>query len=442
MNRSSGPGADTRQRARTAVQALAAALHDPAPLGPAPGTVPPGAARHWRSSLAEGYPGTTLLFAELAHQDPAHRTTAHAHLAAAAHGLRADPGDRLFRGVPAVAFAAAAAAAEPADYARLLHRLDEHVHARLRDLVQQERTRTGLRRPGVPMAAYDVISGLAGLGRYLLLRGHHDQLADALTALIDLTRPVTVNGRRLPGWWVPHSPLFGQDAACPHGHLNLGLAHGIPGPLALLALAWDAGLRLPGHDDAVHHIATWLLAHADRNEGALAWPAVLTVDENSHIHAAGPARSHWCYGTPGVARALYLAGTALDHSAWRHTAVTALQHALTQPRPHPQPPDGLGLCHGLAGLLHTTTRLAHDSQDRLLARHLPALADDLLAAFSHPSHPPPAPASVHQEHPGRQNPPSYPVGLLDGASGIALALHSHATGQPPATAWDAALLLA
>ncbi|MFH8409096.1 lanthionine synthetase LanC family protein [Streptomyces sp. NPDC018019] len=156
------------------------------------------------------------------------------------------------------------------------------------------------------------------------------------------------------------------------------------------------------------------------------WMIYEARKENSRSRAKGPARSHWCYGTPGVARALYLAGTALDHNAWRDTAVTALQHTLAQSRPHPQPPDGLGLCHGLANLLHTTTRLAHDSHDPLLARHLPALADGLLAALTRLPHPP-----VLQEHPGRQNPPSYPAGLLNGASGIALALHSHATGQPP-----------
>nr|WP_307818787.1 lanthionine synthetase LanC family protein [Streptomyces sabulosicollis] len=36
-------------------------------------------------------------------------------------------------------------------------------------------------------------------------------------------------------------------------------------------------------------------------------------------------RASWCYGTPGIARALHLAGVALGEDAWVHDAAEAMR---------------------------------------------------------------------------------------------------------------------
>ncbi|MFF4694578.1 lanthionine synthetase LanC family protein [Streptomyces chattanoogensis] len=106
-------------------------------------------------------------------------------------------------------------------------------------------------RPGAPLAAYDVISGATGLGRLLLARQHahrthHALLTSAVDYLICLTDPVHVHGRTVPGWWTPDAPSLNRTASFPRGHVNLGLAHGIAGPPALLALARQRGITAPG----------------------------------------------------------------------------------------------------------------------------------------------------------------------------------------------------
>ncbi|MFJ1793001.1 lantibiotic dehydratase [Kitasatospora griseola] len=218
------------------------------------------------------HPGVALLFAELSHRSDEFRAAAHAHLRAATAGLAGPQPTGLFAGPASLAYAARLARHHPGDYAGLLDSLDAWITDRLRSLLAAERQRLDAGRAGVQLNAFDVISGTTGLGRYLLLTPdrHRPLLADTLGHLVRLTRPADVNGRSLPGWWVPTVPGVGpQD---PVGHANLGLAHGIGGPLALLALAWRTGVRVAGQREAVRttvdHLLEW------QNPDGL-WPRVV-----------------------------------------------------------------------------------------------------------------------------------------------------------------------
>ncbi|MEU4897343.1 lanthionine synthetase LanC family protein [Streptomyces sp. NPDC044780] len=142
--------------------------------------------------------------------------------------------------------------------------------------------------------------------------------------------------------------------------LDLGLPHGVAGPFALLSLCWTRGLRVPDHDTAIRRIARWLMSwrqeHPDTGPG---WPGTVSADQElaPARPVLEPQRASWCYGTPGIARALHLAGVALGEDAWVHTAAEAIRAVFARP-------DGLrgiddpGLCHGLAGLARITGRMA------------------------------------------------------------------------------------
>ncbi|MCC9306486.1 lanthionine synthetase C family protein [Kitasatospora sp. RB6PN24] len=377
-------------------------------------------------SLAAGRAGAAVALALLADgADGADlRRAAHGHLAAAVKSPGAMRGGGLYSGVAALAYAARTMARQPGEYRTLLDGLAPRVReaAAGRGAALREELAAGA---GLRMHTFDVVSGATGLGRLLLaLEPDGPALAELIGSLAELAKPSSENGAErgggLPRWWTAGGPgLPGADPAYPRGHLNLGLAHGVPGPLALLALARLQGVQVPGQDTAIEALASWLVAR--RVDGR--WPMTLRVEdeEAGRLPADPPTRAAWCYGTPGVARALFLAGAALGRADWRGTAVAALVDTLRDPSTwHLQ---GVGLCHGTGGLLRITQRMAEDSGSTELAGRLPGLADAVTRQLD---------AAL-----GADEPP----GLLEGTAGAALALHAHANPSAGPPTWDAFLLL-
>ncbi|OLT29206.1 hypothetical protein BJF83_00415 [Nocardiopsis sp. CNR-923] len=376
------------------------------------------------ASLDQGRPGIALLFAELGRTDSDSRSTAHAWLSKAAQEVRVRPEDGLYQGATALAYTLHTAG--PSDYGDALDRLDDVTVDRVRAFVRDERNRAGSGVPGVRMRAYDLISGATGLGFYLLHRGSAPaELRALLSSLVELTEPTRdLRGRPLPGWWTPDTPTPAQPALYPRGHVSLGVAHGIAGTLSLLTQAWTENVRVPGHSDAIDRLVNWLLRWGPtgpRTETWSGWPGIVIPDEaDGQLRApVQPQRPVWCYGTVGVARAVQLAGVALSRPEWTSVAVESLVAVLDAPALTGLITDPT-LCHGWAGALHVSWRAAHTSGDPRLQVRLPVLAH---AVMDHPEF------------------DSAPDGLLTGRAGIALALHTFASGTQPLSGWDRCLAL-
>jgi hypothetical protein len=376
-------------------------------------------------SLSDGYPAITLLFAELAAEDPAYRHLAHEYLVRAMDaGPTPDPG--LFRGPVALAFAAHNAAIGSGGYQSLLRALDEAISASAHRHAGQLRER--LQALGVVGSwRYDVISGITGIGRYLLARNDEEALRAVLSALVEVA--VTENAG-VPGWWVLHDVSAGPRQVSEH--LNFGVAHGIGGPLALLSLARTAGVRVPGHDEAIVRTVELLARWRAMDSAGPYWPNWLD-DLRDGSPTVSRSRDVWCYGAAGLARALYLAGRALGSAEWVTEANEAFRAVLTT---EGGAMHDFSLCHGWAGLLQITTRMACDTAIPGYWEAADAMAERIATAFD-----PDKPFGYHLDHPVSRLGPNRP-GFLDGAAGIALALHCHNRHAAPRTEWDAALLIA
>ncbi|MFD0201435.1 MULTISPECIES: lanthionine synthetase C family protein [Saccharothrix] len=373
------------------------------------------------SSLADGAAGIALLHlarARSGHGDPA---LAHAWLAcAAASGVAADEHSGLFHGAPALAFALHTAADTPGAYARALNTLDTAVLDLTRRRLDAAHHRINQRqRPG--FAEYDVLRGLTGLGAHHLRRHpDHPVTADVLAYLVRLTLPL-VRDDDLPGWWTHHGPDRRHPEQHPDGHANLGMAHGITGPLALLAMATRQDIVVDGQLDAINRICTWLDAWRQGGATGSYWPEILTLDEHrtGRSRHSTPRRPSWCYGTPGIARAQQLAAVATHDTRRRQVAETALLACLRDSAQTSRITEP-GLCHGLGGFLAVLIRAADDATDPRLTN---ALADYV--------------AKIGPEDWAAET----PRGLLDGISGLALALHALVDPRSD-TIWDRCLLIA
>ncbi|MFJ8477020.1 lanthionine synthetase C family protein [Kitasatospora sp. NPDC094011] len=367
-------------------------------------------------SLAKGAAGQALLRIEQAATGHGSWNSVHAHLAEAMNGgVSAGPGMGLFYGAPAAAYAVHSATIGPGRYQRAIRALDEAVETTTRARLAAAHTR--IDRSHTPeFAEYDLLYGLTGIGAHLLR--HHrggELLEEVLTYLVRLTDPLP-NG--LPGWWTHLAPSGERSPDYLGGHGNLGLAHGISGPLALLSLATRHGVTVLGQPVAIRRILAWLDAWCQDGPTGPWWPEVVTRPEEAdrRTRQRGPLRPSWCYGTPGLARAQQLAGLALADAARRQLAEAAVLGCLADPAQIGELPDDGGLCHGTAGLYQSVWRIAQDSTSPQFAEHLDALAALL-------------------PEPGEEL-----AGLLDGTTGTALARATAATGAA-LSGWDSCLLL-
>ncbi|MFI6555226.1 lanthionine synthetase C family protein [Streptomyces griseus] len=391
-----------------------------------------------RQHLAYGPPGIALLHIERAANGCGPWRRAHDWLATASRQpLTSGPDSHPFYGVPAFAHALTCAADHlPGSYQRALDAMDGRIAVDVgRRLDAAHRRIDAGRLPH--LAEYDVIRGLTGYGAYLLRRiPGSSTMRAVLDYCVRLTEPITHHGETLPGWWTKTGPSGSPDDRFPGGHANTGMAHGIGGVLALLALAARNGSVTDGHHAALRTILTWLDRWKKRADGGPVWPYWVTQDElrRGHLTPSAPRRPSWCYGTAGLARAQQLAALALGDASRQIDAESALVAALTNPEQLKATTDN-GLCHGFAGLAHAAARTADDAHPSI-AGNLRAAIPALLAAVTPPDTDPELTATVLiQDEKGGP-------GLLDGVAGIALALLSPSTAAPPRSAWDACLLIA
>jgi lantibiotic modifying enzyme len=381
------------------------------------------------SGLAGGFPGLAVFAAGLdaAFPEEGWDRVAHRHISSAIQDgdTLGRLGPSLHDGWAGLVFAADLLSRDGRRYRGFLSQAESRLAIETQRLVKDVE---GAPAPIAP-PLIDVISGLSGVVAILLLRRGTPEigaaLTDALHALAGLARSIDgVPRASSPSTW--GTPIVaGVDGPV----FNLGMSHGIPGPIAALSLAFAAGARVHGQEMAIETLVAVLLSHVREDEWGPTWP------HGAPVEVSGPrgpnGRMAWCYGTPGCARALWLAGVALDRPEWRELAHRAISAALRRP-PRIRLVSEVTLCHGLSGILQIGIRFYVDTADERLLAPLSLLLDEVLTAFE-----PAAPfgyRSMDHRNRLRDDP-----GFLNGTAGVGLTLLSASTSNAPP--WDRALLL-
>jgi hypothetical protein len=396
--------------------AVADHLSDRLAAPPLPGE---GASNWQHQSLSQGAAGVAVLHGVRAQAGHASPDRAHAWLTLAVRdGISASTGSGLWFGAPAVAFAIAVG--PPGHYRSATQALNKIIidmtQARLKTAHERIAAAT---RPR--LSEFDLVRGLTGLGAYLL---HCEPdlrlLRQILRYLVCLTEPVPAGdaaGIAAPGWWTSDNPNIWTSVDGGHG--NLGMAHGIAGPLALLSLAMRRGLTVTGQAEAIDRISAWLDAWCQPGRNGPWWPGWISLPElrDGHPSRADPRRPSWCYGTPGLARAQQLAAIARQDRARQAHAENALAQCISDPAQLALLSEP-GLCHGWAGIVATTWHAALDATSGHLHNAPTQLANSLAEAACG----------------------DHPYGLMQGYAGAALTLHAVATQTP--SSWPGCLLIA
>jgi lantibiotic modifying enzyme len=276
---------------------------------------------------------------------------------------------------------------------------------------------------------YDLVFGLVGIGTYLLAAPPSERRAGLLETVLCQLEQLAVADRTGLSWYTRGSLLpEWQREICPDGYFNLGLAHGVPGVIALLSRMLAANFESTRVRRLLEGSMRWMLDISSlRSEGR--YPSWL----GKHAGDESPARAAWCYGDAGIAPALLHAARSGGRPDWYAEAVALSRLVAARPVDRAGVCDG-GLCHGSSGLAHIHNRLYHSLGE-------PASLEAARLWFRH---------LLDFRRPGEgiggflaldQSPPSWhpSPGLLMGSAGVGLALLAATSSATPH--WDRSLLI-
>jgi lantibiotic modifying enzyme len=278
---------------------------------------------------------------------------------------------------------------------------------------------------------YDLVSGLVGLGVYALERLPR-RSGRALLAQVIRRLDETCERTKVGITWFTRPELLPshQRQACPQGYYNLGVAHGVPGVIALLGSAHAANIAPAKTKRLLDGSMRWLLSNRLPEGMGSAFPFWTTPGTEP-----SPARSAWCYGDPGIATALFCAARGARRASWHREALALARRAAARPPDQAGIRDA-GLCHGAAGLGHLFNRMHQATGDPELAN----AARFWFARTLEMRQPGRGVAGFAAYRPREDGTADWAddAGLLTGAAGIALALLAATT--PVESAWDRMLL--
>lgn len=274
---------------------------------------------------------------------------------------------------------------------------------------------------------FDHISGIVGVGAYCHAVSTLPWAKDVLNMAIQCLSERALWDANGCYWqtaveWLPYERIAEKRPV-----INLGLAHGVPGVIALLASAERDGF-LESEDRILLTAASgWLVSQLASIDGRL---TVSSMADDSH-----EARTAWCYGSPGVAYTLALAGSALKDNKLIQVAYQLLYDGVVGRSLESLGLSELTLCHGYSGVAHMIKRTMtimekegkscsylYKIMDSLYLKSLEDLERTLFETES-------------SNNKGKN--PKY-FDILEGASGVTLALLEVDAVRP--RPWEALLL--
>jgi hypothetical protein len=273
-------------------------------------------------------------------------------------------------------------------------------------------------------------TGAIGAGLYALERSSSPKAMRCVAHIVEMIdHSAERNGSQIRWRRPPDTLLPGQVPVYPDGMYDLGLGHGVPGIVAFLAAAHEAGIAKDRTRELIEGAVTWLSSQRLPTGGIGCFG--YAGDEKD----AGCARLGWCYGDVGVAMVMQRAADALGRADWAEEAVRLAHTASRRPLETTGVVDA-GFCHGSAGIGHILNRLHQCSGDTELGAAARTWFERTLA-MRHPSDGLGGYTFLvpRRDMEGLVRTPDR--GLLNGALGVALALVAVSSSVEPA--WDCLL---
>lgn len=357
-------------------------------------------------SIENGDLGVALAFSAADHFDPDEGwdLAAHHHVTAAVDSFSRLPnlGVGAFAGTASLAFTLDALSRDGERYQVARRQVENYLAARTYSLLE-----TWNPENGTATDSYDLIAGVSGAAWYVVQAGRRsEEMVDMAQSVITALCSRACAPPPAGFWTASHQLTEMEREHHPHlhdGYVNLGLAHGIAGPLMVLGHARAAGFDVD--PAAIEALRDMLGTHCESGEFG---PDIGYHATPTPTPRTAPTRAAWCYGNAGLALAAAATETSRDDNLPTACELLGSLHA----RPTVELGiDNPSLCHGYGGLalIESVVLPAHAGSPSPKVTELLRSLVDPTEKFGFRNH---HLTGVQSNSPG----------LLEGAGGTALAL--------------------
>ncbi|WP_081750190.1 lanthionine synthetase C family protein [Paenibacillus massiliensis] len=368
-----------------------------------------GQAEWSMSSLADGLPGVILLFSEWSKVEPDSDWGEYIYnilIFLHRHNSILMPDISLFSGTTGIAYALRVAAEATGGYSTIIRQLNDHILSVLENWLQSMHVRPS-KLNEADLSQYDVISGFSGIGRYLL-EADADPRAQKIAELLVADISHFVNSCVLPFF-------FDRAMPCNNNQLPLGIAHGIGGMLCFLLLSYKRNIQVPGLLETIQCLTECMSQQVQEDRFGLYWPETISSlnQPDCSSNNIGRTIEGWCHGSLGMALTIWRAGECLHEEKYKELSVKVAYSAFQFRERELElfPPT---FCHGLSGLLYLSN-LFYRHTSNIDAQYFAEQVATRLVNMYEKSFP----YGYKDWDVGRE---TDNIGLLQGASGIALSL--------------------
>ncbi|WP_397600458.1 lanthionine synthetase C family protein [Silvanigrella sp.] len=321
------------------------------------------------TTIAEGFPAISLFYSQLnlINSNQKHKKLLHLYLEKSIAGFQnktLNTNISIFTGITGLCFVVWISSENGKQYQGLLEKLDSILFHFLDSSLKSFEEKIFF----IP-SDYDVIQGLSGVIRYLILRKnnkiHEKYLKSCLQIMIKISSNIQYENEMVPGWFFTKEEGISYLESF-KGTFNFGLSHGVSGILATLSISKLNGIEIDEMENSIYRIKNWILKWTLKDKFGEYWPNKISLEEqisnkfisNQNIHC----RQAWCYGVPGVSRSLYLAGKALSDIELQERAAKAFLEIETRPEEEWRCFSPT-FCHVFAGLLQISKRFYVDTKN-------------------------------------------------------------------------------
>ncbi|GAA0068562.1 lanthionine synthetase C family protein [Clostridium sardiniense] len=384
------------------------------------------------ASLSHGIPSLCMLYGELSEQYDNDNWDMLAHEYIIKLGSYIENNSivslSMFSGIAGIALATVCMSKGGSRYKKFISNMNSLIKQNLKYLINDISN-----KEYVNMDDYDIISGISGIANYCILQidEFEEELKLILKYIINLCENKIANGLNVPGWYIPSENQFLEidKKNWANGCFNIGLSHGIPALLIVLSNAKKKNINVNGQDECIDKISEFLINFSIEDEDGCYWGSRVSFEEYSQNKVINKStRDAWCYGTPGVAYSLLIAGSAKSNNIYTSYALKGMKTAIKRLKDIYSPT----FCHGFSGIAYISNRFYEETGLGEFKKSAVRLSEKVLNFYDKN-----LPLNFTNIEGEKENPDYYDyIGLIDGVAGVLLTLVAIENGNK--TPWDVA----